>query len=125
MKCKIIQISFLAAAIFLISHSANAQIKETYLGNWKFEAPTAPDGFTYGTIILKKDSVLTAFTDGDYRFPSNWIIVRTDSVMYESDIDGTTVLFSMKIVDKLNIKGNAVWSGGETLMIVTRKEDQK
>jgi len=125
MKCKIIQISFLAVAIFLISHSANAQIKETYLGNWKFEAPTAPDGFTYGTIILKKDSVLTTFTDGDYRFPSNWIIVRTDSVMYESDIDGTTVLFSLKIVDKLNIKGNAVWSGGETLMIVTRKEDQK
>jgi hypothetical protein len=125
MKCKILKLFLLLAILFLESHSANAQIKETCLGNWKFEAPTAPDGFTYGTVTFKKDSVLMAFTDSDYRFPSNWIKVKTDSVIYESDINGATVLFCLKIVDKMNIKGNAAWSGGETPMILNREEDQK
>jgi hypothetical protein len=63
------------------------------------------------------------FTDGANKVPSNWIKVKSDSIIYESDINGTIVLFSLKINDKLKITGNAVWSEGVTLMNLTKKED--
>jgi hypothetical protein len=111
------------AAVLLMSGSlsASAQIKEAYIGNWTFEAPTAPEGYTYGIISFKKDSVIMSFADPNFTFPSNWIKVKSDSIIYESFIDGTPVLFSLKARDKGNVTGNAVWSGGETLMVMKRK----
>jgi hypothetical protein len=123
MKRKILQLFLLVPILLLGSLSTNAQIKPDYIGNWKFEAPTAPEGFTYGIIALKKDSVIMEFTDGANKFPSNWVKVKSDSIIYESDINGTIVLFSLKINDKLKITGNAVWSEGVTLMNLTKKED--
>jgi hypothetical protein len=121
MKSKILKSFLLCSILLLGSLSTNAQIKEPYIGNWRFEAPTAPDGYTYGIITFKKDSVFSAFTDKNYTFPSNWIKVKSDSIIYGSNIDGETVLFSLKVIDKLKVTGNAVWSGGETLMILTKK----
>jgi hypothetical protein len=122
MKSKIFKL-FLPLLIMLFgSLTANAQIKEPYYGNWSFEAPSAPEGFTNGIIEIKKDSVYMAFTDGNYRFPSNWVKVKGDSLIYESEINGETVLFSLKIIDKLKVTGNAVWSDGETLMDLTKKD---
>jgi hypothetical protein len=123
MKSKIPQLILPGLILFLASLSANAQIQDAYIGNWRFEAPSAPEGFTYGIIELKKDSVLMTFTDGNYKFPSNWTKEKNDSIIYESDINGTTVLISLKITDKLKISGNAVWNEGETLLILTKKED--
>jgi hypothetical protein len=99
-----------------------AQETNSYLGNWSFEAPTAPEGYTQGIITFKKDSSFMTFTDGNYKYPSDWLTVKNDSVKYQSDIDGTTVLFSLKIIEKNKLKGNATWSSGETIMILTKKE---
>jgi hypothetical protein len=38
-------------------------------------------------------------------------------------VDGTEVLFSLKIENEANINGNAVWSDGETQMILKKKKD--
>ncbi len=63
------------------------------------------------------------FTKATSRYPSNWIKVRNDSIIYESNIDGTIVLVSLKIIDKQKIAGNAVWSDGTTSMNLIKKED--
>jgi hypothetical protein len=109
--------------LVLVSLSTNAQVKATCLGSWSFDAPTAPDGYTYGVIEIKKDSLITSFTESKYKFPSVWVKVKNDSIFYKSVIDGTDVLFSLKIENETSIKGNAVWSDGETLMILKKKKN--
>jgi hypothetical protein len=116
---------FVLFAMFLLSGSLslNAQVKKTYLGDWSFDAPSAPEGYISGIITLKKDSSFMQFTDGYYRYPSSWLKAKSDSIIYQSNIDGEIVLFSLKIKDKTNIAGDAVWSSGQTVMILTKKED--
>jgi hypothetical protein len=123
MKSKISQL-FLIMSVFLIgSLSTNAQIKPAYLGSWNFDAPSAPEGYTYGIIEIKKDSVETSFIESKFKIPSYWIKVKNDSIIYKTIVDGTEVLFSLKIENEANIKGNAVWSDGETQMILKKKKD--
>jgi hypothetical protein len=100
-----------------------AQSKTPVNGKWGFEAPTAPEGFNWGVIEFKKDTALMKFTDGGYNIPSSWLKARGDSIWYETDIDGTLVSFSLKVLDNQKISGRAVWSGGETVMILTRKKE--
>lgn len=123
MKTRIIKLFIFGSLLLFFSVTADAQKKVTCTGNWKFEAPTAPDGYTYGIMAIKKDSVITQFTDGNYKFPSNWVKLKSDSIIFESDINGTTVVFSLKINDNKKVSGNAVWNEGETLMILTKKEN--
>jgi hypothetical protein len=123
MKNKMLKLFLPGLIMLFVSIPSNAQTKETYRGKWSFVAPSAPEGFTNGIIEIKKDSVYIAFTDGNYRFPSNWIKVKGDSLIYESSINSEAVLFSLKMTEKLKITGNAVWSGGETLMVLTKKGD--
>lgn len=118
--------TFFLIVIFLLccgSSISNAQIKESTIGKWSFQAPTAPEGYTWGIITLKKDSSFMQFTSGNYKYPSNWLKAKNDSIIYESYIDGTTVLFSLKINDASKVTGKAVWVDGETDMILTKKED--
>jgi len=123
MKSKILQLSLLISVLLIGSLSTNAQIKTAYLGNWSFEAPSAPDGYTYGIIEIKKDSINTSFPELNYEVPSFWIKVKNDSINYKAIIDDTDVLFSLKIENETNIKGNAVWIDGETQMILKKKTD--
>ena len=79
--------------------------------------------YTFGIISFNKDSVFMTFPDSNYKFPSSWIKVKSDSIVYETNIDGASVLFSLKIIDRQNGTGNAVWIDGKTLMILTKKDN--
>jgi hypothetical protein len=125
MKSKVLQLTLLISFLLTGLLSTNGQTKKSYIGNWSFEAPNAPEGYTYGIIEIKKDTILTSFTELKYRVPSIWIKFKNDSITYKSFVDDTDVLFSLKIVDEANIKGNAVWSDGETQMILHKKTNQE
>ena len=116
---------FLLFAIFLLfgSLSLNAQVKKTYQGKWNFEAPTAPEGYNTGVITFKADSSIMEFSGGYYIYPSSRLKAKGDSIIYTTYVDGETVLFSLIIKDKSNITGDAVWSTGQSEMILTRKEE--
>jgi len=123
MKNKVLLLLLIMPLLLFGSLSAKAQIKTTYLGSWSFSAPTAPEGYTYGTIEIKKDSVTTFFTGLNYKVPSIWVKVKNDSVTYKSLVDDAEVLFSLKIENQTSIKGDAVWSDGQTQMILKKKTD--
>jgi len=123
MKNKVLLLSLIMPLLFFGSLSAKAQIKTTYLGSWSFSAPAAPEGYTYGTIEIKKDSVTTIFTALNYKVPSIWFKVKNDSITYKSLVDDAEVLFSLKIENQTSIKGDAVWSDGQTQMILKKKTD--
>jgi len=105
MKRKVMQLLLIVLVFFIGSLSANAQLRTTYQGKWSFDAPSAPDGYTFGIIEIKKDSVYISFTDSQYKFPSVWVKVRSDSIYFQTFVDGTDVLFSLKIEGETNIKG--------------------
>ncbi len=99
--------------------TGTALIEETYTGNWKFEAPDAPEGSTEGSIEIKPDAVIMKF-DNVTEFPSTWVKFRNDSIIYQTNFEAATVVFSVKIVDKNNMTGKAVWEEGETSFIMTK-----
>ena len=103
--------------------SLDAQIKKTCQGKWNFEAPTAPEGYNTGVITFKADSSVMEFIGGYYIYPSSRLKAKGDSIIYTTYVDGETVLFSLKIIDKSNITGDAVWSTGQSEMILTKKEE--
>jgi hypothetical protein len=121
MKRKIIQSLLTVFLLLAGSLSASGQAKKDYQGKWNFEAPSAPEGYLHGTFEIKKDSVFTTFIDYSERFPSNWIKATKDSLYFQAYINGTDVLFSLKTDDKNKISGKAVWSDGETQLMLTKK----
>ncbi|NTU95388.1 MAG: hypothetical protein HGA52_04985 [Bacteroidales bacterium] len=123
MKSRFLNFLIIIFILMTGSFSANAQIKKACIGKWSFDAPGAPDGYTYGLIEISKDSVKTSFTTSNFKFPSIWVKAKNDSVTYKASIDGTDVIFSLKLENETSIKGNAVWYEGETLMILRKKED--
>jgi hypothetical protein len=123
MKNKVLLLLLTMPLLLFGSLSAKAQIKTTYLGSWSFSAPTAPEGYTYGIIEIKKDSVTTFFTGLNYKVPSIWIKFKNDSITYKSLVDDAEVLFSLKIENQTSIKGDAVWDDGQTQMILKKKTD--
>lgn len=96
-----------------------ALIEDTYTGKWKFEAPDAPEGSTKGDIEIKPDAVIMTFNDA-IEFPSDWIKVKNDSIIYQTNFDAAKVVFSLKIVNKNMMTGKAVWEDGETSFTVTK-----
>ena len=123
MKNKTLRSFLVICALLIASYSANAQINKAYAGSWSFTAPSAPEGYVSGIIELKKDSALMTFTDMTYKYPSNWIRVSNDSLIFETTINNDLVRFSLKL-DRTRITGNAVWSDGETEMALTKKESR-
>jgi hypothetical protein len=123
MKSKTLQFIITGIILFLFIQPGTAQIKKDFTGNWTFEAPSAPDGYTLGLISFKKDSAIMSFAGANYTFPASWVKAEGDSLKFETYIDGTTVLTLLKLSDEKKLTGKAVWEGGETQMILTKKEE--
>jgi hypothetical protein len=69
---------------------------------------------------MKPDAIIMSFDDIE-EYPSSWIQVRNDSIIYQVKFDQATVVFSLKIIDKENMSGKAVWEDGETDVILRKR----
>ena len=121
MKSKVLEFFLITLILLISSLSVNRQIKKAYRGNWSFAAPAGNPGFTEGIFEFNKDSIFTTFTNMKYKFPCTWVKVKKDSVIFESNINGYNVLSSLKIENKTNMKGNCVWSSGESKLVLKKK----
>jgi hypothetical protein len=122
MNSKIFQIIFLMSVFLIKTSSSDAQVKKNVTGSWTFEIPYAPEGYTSGVMDVKKDSVLTTFTNQNYKIPSDWIRVNSDSLIFRFNVEGVYALFSLKILDNKNIAGKVVWDSGESQISLKKKE---
>lgn len=121
MKNKVLEYRLIMLILLITSFSVNGQINKVYRGKWIFEAPAGNPGFTDGLIEFKKDSVFTIFTNMSYKFPSTWIKVKKDSIIFESNINGYDVLSSLKIENKISMRGICVWRSGQSKLILRKK----
>jgi hypothetical protein len=107
--------------MLLSSSIIRAQSLKELAGEWQFDAPNAPEGSTFGNVIIKNDTVTMVF-EGAQRFPSDWVKVKQDSVIYQTSFESDVVRFSLKVVDDQNMSGKAVWQDGETPITLKRKK---
>ena len=118
---------FLAVLLMGIS-AASAQSgnnKTNPAGKWKFEAPTAPEGYRAGAIeVALADNNYTtsiSFAGSDYKIPGEKTKVEKDSVTFMVYVEGNEVSISLKLEAAAKMSGKAVYSDGEIPLTLTKE----
>lgn len=126
--------SLLAFLFFLIisSPAVNSQTvscEKDPAGNWKFEAPYAPEGYKSGSITIslveQKYSASMSFAGNEYKFQGEKFRIEKDSLFFSVYLENQYVAVSLKMEDRANISGKAVYSEGVVPLVMTRREEIK
>ena len=121
--------SILLMALFAIlytglsAQNSNVQKKDP-VGKWKFEAPTAPEGYASGTIIFDlvegKYTAGTVLANFDYKFPGEKVKYANDSISFVFNLEGQQIDIRLKIEDPQKMSGKATYSEGTVPIILTK-----
>jgi hypothetical protein len=123
MKRIVLNLIIIVAISFIISLKTDAQINETFTGNWNFQSLLAPAGFNEGLIEIRTDSVFTMSSDMKYRLSSNSVQMKSDTLIFQVDINGEKVLCRLLAVGDNKLRGTAGSLEDESPLILTKKED--
>jgi len=107
----------------IVAQDATAQKKDP-VGKWKFEAPTAPEGYKSGTMVFGitegKYTAATIFANFDYKFPGEKVKYANDSVSFVINLEGEAINVLLKMEDPVKINGKAVYSEGAVPLVLTK-----
>ena len=119
--------SFAMLLIFSIS-LINAQTTKTKMdpaGDWKFEAPYAPEGYNTGKITVgfaeKKYTAVITMTGSDYKINGENVKFENDSLTFLVYLEGETVGVKMKMEDAVKMTGSATSSEGNIPLTATKQ----
>jgi hypothetical protein len=121
-------ISFFLFVFMSISIISAQTVKEKKdpVGQWKFEAPAAPEGYTSGTINIgfaeRKYSTTMEFAGIEYKFIGENVKFKNDSLFFSFPLEDDYVSISLKLEDKSKMSGKGIYSEGVVLLILTRSE---
>jgi hypothetical protein len=114
---------FILAASVVNSQQGNSAKKDP-AGQWKFEAPYAPEGFTTGVVevavVEKKYTATMSFTGSDYKLPGESVKFEKDSLLFSIYVQGEIVNVNLKLEDALKMSGKAVYSEGSVPLTLTK-----
>ncbi|HLP74625.1 MAG TPA: hypothetical protein VK155_17095 [Bacteroidales bacterium] len=116
------------AIFFLSVITAGAQNKVKFnpVGKWQFEAPTAPEGYTGGVIVVgmaeKKPTATMSFTGSEYNIPGERVKVSGDSLNFQVYLEGDVITVLMKAEANDKMSGKATYSEGEVPLTATRQD---
>jgi hypothetical protein len=123
MKRLTILVLFLIIGISAIS-AQNTKTKVDPVGTWKFEAPSAPEGYTSGTIVVgkaeQKSTATMSFTGSDYKLSGEKVMVKNDSLKFSVNLEGQDIKVSLKIENGTKMSGKAVYTEGEVPLTLTK-----
>lgn len=112
-----------ALCVISFAQDANAQKKDP-VGKWKFEAATAPEGYTSGTMTFSvaenKYSAGVMFTNFEYKFPGEKVKVEGDSVSFTVTLEGQQIEILLKMEDPSKMSGKAVYAEGTVPLVLTK-----
>lgn len=119
---------FFSLLIFVISvsitHAQNVVDKNNPVGNWKYEAPYAPEGYNSGTIVVgfadKKYSVSVSFTGSSYKLQGEQVKFENDLLTCTVYVEGEYVKISVKAENNNRMAGTATYSEGQIPLTLTR-----
>jgi hypothetical protein len=94
------------------------------LGTWKYEAPSAPEGYLSGTIVVgmaeKKHTVTISFAGSDYKLPAENVKVENDVILFSVYIESEDIKITLKMEGATKMSGKAVYSEGEIPLSLTK-----
>ena len=103
--------------------------KNSPVGKWKFEAPSAPEGYNSGSISISfaenKYSTAVSLTGSDNAIPGDKTKFDNDTVSFIVLLDGNVVSISLKAETDTKMTGKAVYVDGEIPLTLTKELAQK
>lgn len=106
----------------------NAEQQKNPAGQWKFEAPDAPEGFTSGTMIVSlegnKNAVSMVFNGTGYKFNGEKVKVENDSLFFSIYVEGDDVAVSLKMSDQTKMTGKAVYFQGSLPLTLIKQKSE-
>jgi hypothetical protein len=104
----------------------NSPKKASHVGNWKFEAPYAPEGYTSGAISIgQADQKYTAdmsFAGSEYKFTGEKVKAVKDSLSFMIYLEGQDIRVILKLENEMKMSGKAIYSEGEVPLTLTKSE---
>lgn len=98
-------------------------------GKWQFEAPSAPEGYTFGsmetTFAENKYSVAMGLPGTEYKLPAEQVKFENDSLTFKLNIEGEEISISLKPEGNDKMTGKAMYSGGEIPLTCNRDKEKK
>lgn len=127
MKTKIFAL-FLVSFFYCLSVSAQSRSpKVDPVGQWKFEAPYAPEGYTTGVIEIgfteKKYSASMNFSQLDYKVIGEKVKFENDSLSFLIYVEGQDVMVGLKMETGTEMSGKAVYYEGEIPLTLVKSVD--
>lgn len=124
-KLILISVILLLALPFM---SAQSGTGKNILGKWKFEAPSAPEGFTTGIIEFsfaddKYSSSITFAESGDV-IPGENTSIEKETVEFTVFVEGNEVKINLKPGKNDELTGKAVYFEGEIPVTLRRKPQE-
>lgn len=112
----------------VLSAGAQTKSKINPVGTWKFEAPTAPEGYTGGKIVIgltdNKNTATMSFTGSEYQIPGEKVTLSKDSLNFSVYLEGDVINVAMKLESNSKMAGKATYSQGEVPLTATREDPQ-
>ncbi len=129
MKNKSLVILFLALAFALNANGQKPAPADELPGKWKFEAPSAPEGFTSGNIdisfVENVYKVSLAFTGSDYKLDGDRAAIVDGSFMFVVYLQGQEITIVLRMEGKDKMNGLAIHPDGEVPLVLVRNTDKK
>lgn len=124
MKSKVLTILIFSFLSVIAVNGQNRTKKVDPVGTWKYEAPSAPEGYTSGIIVVgmaeKKHTVTISFTGSDYKIPAENVKVENDVILFSVYIESEDIKITLKIEGAAKMTGKAVYSEGEIPLSLTK-----
>jgi hypothetical protein len=121
---KVILLSLFIVFGISVMNAQKSQIKNNPVGEWKFDAPYAPAGYTSGSIIVafqeKKYSLSMAFTGFESKFEGENVKIEKDSLSFTIFIENENVSVKLKVENDTLISGKASYSEGDVPLTLTK-----
>lgn len=108
---------FIISISFFALTGVSAQSKNDLTGKWDAIIPFAPEEFQKSVVKITPDSVYMS-TDGVHFAPAISMEFKNDTLKYVMNEGSFTLTFESKTI----LKGFARWGGGQSELILTKKE---
>lgn len=101
-------------------------LKNDPVGSWKFNAPSAPEGYANGAINVaftdKKYSATMSFAGDGNKLPGENVKYENDTLLFSVSLEGQEVKVTLKFTEPLKMAGKAVWTDGEAPLSLTKEK---
>lgn len=127
---RIIAIMLIIVAGMSVLNAQQAKSKFKPEGKWKFEAPAAPEGYTFGTMDVtfadkKYAAAMGLPGGGDYKLPAEQVKFENDELSFKLNIEGEEISISLKPQGNDKMTGKATYSGGDIPLTCDREKEKK